>query len=351
MRRWVMAGGGTGGHLFPGIALAEFAAERGVEVVFSGAERGLEARLLPERGAPFRAFKVVAFRGSGWRGALTASGALLAAASSARRWLHELQPEWVIGLGGYSSAPALLAAAALGLPYVMLEQNAVLGLGTKTFGLRSRRLFLGLPATVPFPLQARARVVGNPLRSDLLAAPPYQPPRSDMQSEVLVLGGSQGARQLNEALPAQLGALGLPLRVRHQAGRGDVPAVQARYAAAGVEAEVFGFSTTPRELYGRPQLVIARAGALTLSEVAALGLPALLVPFPYATSDHQRRNAETFVAAGAAEVLDDKDVPHCAARVAELLKQPEQLRRMSEAMRGCARLDASARIYAFLSGE
>ena len=338
----LLTGGGTGGHLFPGLALAErLRGECGVHVAFAGAERGIEARLLPELGEELTTFAVLPFRGAGAGGALRAARALRSGISEARALLRGRgRPAVVVGLGGYSAAPLLCAAALEGIPSVLLEQNAVLGAGNRLLSLKADALFAGLPLGLPLRLRRRSRILGSPLRgyfSDAFAraagnktpiggasqAAPSASERSHgtgaRRMRVLVLGGSQGAGSLNRYAPEVLRHF--DVEVRHQVGRGEVDAVTRAYAAAGVQAEVFSFLGEPGALYGEVDVALCRGGALTLAELSALGIPALVVPYPYAASDHQRANAEHYTRDGAVLILPDSDLatPNAARTFAELL--------------------------------
>ncbi|MGH7032046.1 MAG: undecaprenyldiphospho-muramoylpentapeptide beta-N-acetylglucosaminyltransferase, partial [Stellaceae bacterium] len=301
---FVLAAGGTGGHLFPAEALAAELTDRGRHVhlltdsradAFAGRIRGVEIhRVRAGRfdGGPVRAAHGLA--------------ELAAGVVQARRLLRRLAPQAVIGFGGYPSVPTMLAAASLGLPTLLHEQNAVLGRANRLLAPRVRRIATGFPEAAGLRPADRARAVhsGNPVRPAVLAIgePPYRAPGPGESIELLVLGGSQGARVLSEIVPPALAALDpgprAMLRVSHQARPEDLAAVAEAYAQAGIAAEIESFFTdVPRRLT-RAHLAICRSGASTLAELSAIGRPAVLIPYPFAADDHQSANASAFAAAG-----------------------------------------------------
>ncbi len=360
----LLTGGVTGGHLFPGLALAErLRSKCGLRVVFAGAERGIEARLLPELGEELTTFAVLPFRGAGVGGAVRAARALRSGVSEARTLLRgQDRPAVVVGLGGYSAVPLLCAAALEGIPSVLLEQNAVLGAGNRLLSLNADALFAGLPLELPLRLRRRARILGSPLRAYFSnafareAARESQAPFSNRipgvrRPRVLVLGGSQGARSLNRHAPEVLRRF--DVEVRHQVGRGEVDAVTRAYAEAGLHADVFGFVGEPGALYDDVDVALCRGGALTLAELSALGIPALVVPYPHAASDHQRANAAHYGRDGAALMISDSDLatPVAVHAFAELLgagsgrtPSAQTLDRRAHQMRVLARPHAAATI-------
>ena len=345
--RVMIAAGGTGGHVFPALAVAEALAARGARVDWVGTARGLEARLVPEAGLPLHTLPVRALRGRGAAAWLAAPFALARPLAAALALVRRLRPQVVLGMGGYAAGPAGLAAWLMRRPLVVHEQNAVPGLTNRLLAPLARRVLAGFPDA--FPPGPRVEVTGNPVRAAIAALPPPEarwaarsgPPR------LLVLGGSQGARALNEALPAALARLGPGERpeVRHQAGARAVEAVRAAYAHAGVAAEVTAFVEDMAEAYGWADLVVARAGALTVAELAAAGLGALLVPYPHAVDDHQRANARWLERAGAAEVVREPlDPERLAGRLRALLADRAGLLARAQAARRLARPDAAARV-------
>lgn len=338
----IMAGG-TGGHVFPGLAVAAALGRRGAEVRWLGGARGLEGRLVPAAGIPLRRLPVEGLRGrgpAGWLAAPWRVGRALAAALAA---LRRDRPAVVLGMGGYAAGPGGVAAWLLGIPLVIHEQNAVAGLTNRLLARLARRRLEAFPGTLP-----GGEHVGNPVREAIAALPP---PRARLAGRggplrVLVLGGSQGAAALNRVVPEAAAQAGVALAIRHQAGAGKEAAARAAYAAAGVEAEVVPFLDDMAAAYGWADLVVARAGALTVAELAAAGVPSILVPYPHAVDDHQAANAAWLAAAGAAWVVREAelDAPRLAGLLAQAAGDREGLVRMAEAARGRAVTDAAARV-------
>jgi len=348
LSRVVIAGGGTGGHLYPGVAVAREIRRRRPDatVTFAGTSRGLETRLVPREG-----FELDLIRSAGLKGKslLTrARGAVLIPLSLADAWrlLARRRPQAVIGVGGYSSGPVVLAAALRRLPTIVLEQNAVPGLTNRLLARWVDAAAVAYDETLSH-FGGKGFVSGNPVRPEFLAqaaAAEAAAPRS--RSRVLVVGGSQGAHAINVAMAAGAGELRErrpDVVVVHQTGPRDEADVRQAYERAGLSATVAPFIDPVAPEMMAADLVVCRAGATTLAELAAIGRPALLVPFPAAADDHQRKNAKVLEAAGAAVVLDERDLS--GARVADaidgLLRDPARLAAMGDAMRGFARPDAA----------
>ncbi len=332
MSALVVAGGGTGGHLFPGLAVARELVQAGARVSWLGARRGLEAERVPQAGLPLHALSVT---GAAARSSAAQAAALLRVAPAvlqAASYLLRHQVRAVLAVGGYASAPGALAAALLGIPVVLQEQNAVPGIANRLLAPWCVAIACGFEdALASFP-SLPARWTGNPLRPEFFSVP--DPPGDPLT--VLVMGGSQGSAFLNAALPAAFAALherGRRPAVIHQAGTRWLADVERRYEQAGVAAEVVPFLERPAEALARAALVVARAGALTVCELAAARRPALLVPFAAAAGGHQLANARAFAATGAAEVLEERAaVPHAVAAALErLLASPERLRERGRA--------------------
>jgi UDP-N-acetylglucosamine--N-acetylmuramyl-(pentapeptide) pyrophosphoryl-undecaprenol N-acetylglucosamine transferase len=343
----IMAGG-TGGHVFPGLAVAEALRERRVGVVWLGTRRGLEARLVPPHGIDIEWISIAGLRGKGAAAWLAAPFRVALALGQALGALRRRRPSAVIGLGGFVSGPGGVAARLTGRPLLIHEQNAVAGTANRALARFASRIYEAFPGT--FPAKFGAECIGNPVRESIAALPP--PSRrlaahEGARPRLLVLGGSQGARALNRLLPAALARFDASARpeVRHQAGSADVETAAA-YRQAGVEARVDAFIDDMADAYGWADFVVARAGALTISELAAAGLGALLVPYPYATDDHQRRNAEHMVAAGAAISIAEHelDAERLARELAPITADRARLVNMAEAARGMARPGAAERL-------
>jgi UDP-N-acetylglucosamine--N-acetylmuramyl-(pentapeptide) pyrophosphoryl-undecaprenol N-acetylglucosamine transferase len=342
----IVAGGGTGGHLFPGLAVAQAAAAEGAEVLFVGSQYGIETSVIPQTLFSFRALPIRGLRGRGWHGVIDLLWRL--PVSLLRSWaiIGEFRPEIVIGVGGYGSAPVVLAAWLRRVPRILLEQNAHPGLTNRRLARFANRVCTMFAEAAAFFPRGRATVTGNPVRAMTAA---YTGAREEFT--VLIFGGSQGAHHLNLAAAdaaATLHRLIPHLRVIHQTGEKDVEWVGRRYADVGMAAQVFPFINDMGSAYGAASLVICRAGASTVAEIAALGKPAILVPYPFAADDHQRANAEVLVRHGAAEMILDRDLNGTllAERVAALAAEPARLRAMAAAARTLAVPDAAARVLA-----
>lgn len=301
--RLLIAGGGTGGHLFPALAVAA-AWERlnpGGEVLFVGTPRGLEARILPERGKRLALLTVGQLKGGGWRGRLATLAGLPGALWQALKVVRSFAPQVVLGVGGYASAPAVAAAWLLRIPTLLHEQNALPGLTNRLLGRVADEVLLGFAEAAPRFAGRPVVVTGNPVRADLLALERLAAD-DGAALRLLVFGGSQGAKVFSEVVPAALAQLcragAPPIEVRQQARAEDVDGVRAAYAAAGVKAEVRPFIEEMAAAYGWADLVIARGGASTVAELAVVGRAALLVPLPSAADDHQTANAQALAAAG-----------------------------------------------------
>lgn len=337
--------GGTGGHIFPGLAVAEQLRAQSIPVSWLGSRGGMESRLVPEHGLPFTGIAVQRLRGQGWRGWLAAPLALLRAVIEAIAAVRRLRPRAALALGGFAAGPGGLAAWLLRVPLVVHEQNRIPGLTNRLLvRLARRRLF-----AFGGPQQARlqAEVVGNPVRQAILELPPQTRPHAPGQRRLLILGGSQGARYLNQNLPAALARIDRSgLQVRHQAGANHADSTAAAYAQAGVAAEVSAFIADMAQAYAWADLVVCRSGALTVSELAAAGVGAVLVPFPFAVDDHQTANAQWLVEAGGARLLQeaDSDSTRLAECLAELLGDDQALAEMARASRTLAPLGAARRV-------
>lgn len=344
----VMAGG-TGGHVFPALAVARLLRDAGREVVWLGTRRGIEARLVPAAGLPIEWIDVAGLRGRGLAGWLLAPFRLARALWQAIAVLRRRRPAAVLGCGGFVAGPGGVAAWITRTPLVIHEQNAVAGLTNRCLAWLAGTVAEAFPGS--FAQRCQAVTTGNPVRREITAlAPPDE--RFAARSgppQLLVFGGSQGATALNRVVPhalALLPAAGRP-RVLHQSGAPDRDAVEGLYLQLGVEAEVRAFVDDMADAYGRADLAVSRAGALTVSELAAAGLGAVLVPFPSAVDDHQTRNAGYLVAAGAAVLLPEADLTaeRLAAELARLLGRGQALT-MARAARAAAVPDAAQRVAA-----
>lgn len=338
----IMAGG-TGGHVFPALAVADALRARGVPVVWLGTREGLEARVVPEAGLALEWLSARGLRGKGMTGWLLAPWRILRGTIQAAGVLRRRRPRSVLGVGGYAAGPGALAAWLLRCPLVIHEQNARAGLTNRVLSRLARRVLAGFPGAFP---DDRAEVTGNPVRGDILRLPPPEKrPVRTGRWRLLVVGGSLGARVLNETVPMALGTLAPDARpeVRHQSGRITEDLARSCYRAAGVEARIDAFLDDMAEAYAWADVVVCRAGALTVSELAIAGVPAVLVPLPHAADDHQTANARYLSDVGAAVLLPQTELS--AERLAETLQElgedRERLRDMARAARGRARPEAA----------
>jgi UDP-N-acetylglucosamine--N-acetylmuramyl-(pentapeptide) pyrophosphoryl-undecaprenol N-acetylglucosamine transferase len=338
----IMAGG-TGGHIFPGLAVADCLRAQGVPVVWLGAVGGMETRVVPAQRIELHAVAVGGLRGKGARTRLLAPWMLLRALFASLRVIRKIRPRSVLSMGGYVSGPGGLAAWLLRRPLLVHEQNRVAGFTNRKLAALAKRVMAGFADTLP-----GAEWVGNPVRDVITMLPPPAQRMTARQGKprLLVLGGSLGARALNVSLPQALAQLTPAQRpeVLHQSGTRGLDEAREAYAKAGVEADVVAFIDDMAASYGWADLAVCRAGALTLAELTAAGLGAVLVPFPHAVDDHQTRNAEALVAVGAAVVMQESelDVQILGQRLASLLGDRSKLLTMAEAARALAKPDAAA---------
>jgi UDP-N-acetylglucosamine--N-acetylmuramyl-(pentapeptide) pyrophosphoryl-undecaprenol N-acetylglucosamine transferase len=349
--RIVIAGGGTGGHLYPGIAVAkEFLSRQpGAQITFAGTANGIEARVVPTEG-----FVLDLIRTSGIKGKSVVQrvrGAALLPLGIADAWqiVSARRPHLVVGVGGYSSGPVVAVASLRGVPTMLLEQNAVPGLTNRMLARFVRAAAVTFESTREF-FGEKGFVSGNPVRPEFVGdGQRFREATANAQAsgvQVLVFGGSQGAHAINLAMvaaAAELAAGSPPLRLAHQTGERDVEMVRAAYRAAGLQADVEPFFYDMGRRVGQADVIVCRAGATTIAEISAAAKPAILIPLPTATDDHQRRNAEALAAAGAAEVLLQSDAtgPELAARIKALAGDAAKRARLSAAARLFARPDAA----------
>jgi UDP-N-acetylglucosamine--N-acetylmuramyl-(pentapeptide) pyrophosphoryl-undecaprenol N-acetylglucosamine transferase len=346
----VMAGG-TGGHVFPGLAVAHWMQARGWRVVWLGNAAGMEATLVPKHGIAMEYVRFGGVRGKGIKTKLMLPVNLLRACSQSLRALRAVKPDVVLGMGGYITFPAGLMSKLSGTPLVLHEQNSIAGLANKVLAHLAKRVLVAFPNALP-----NAEWTGNPIRAELgEALPPkerYAARNVDPEARlnVLVVGGSLGAAALNETVPKALALLEPALRPRvvHQAGAKHIDALKANYAAAGLSADddvqLVPFIDDMASAYAAADLVICRSGAMTVSEVAAVGVAALFVPFPFAVDDHQTTNAAFLADAGAAHLIQQRDLS--AEKLAAWLRDQtrETLAGMAEKARALAKPDATERV-------
>ena len=348
----LMSGGGTGGHLYPGIAVARELRRRrpGARIVFAGTGRGAEARTVNDQGFEHVLIRSAGLKGTSWPARVRGFSLLPVSAWDAWRLLGRVAPDLVIGLGGYSAGAVVLLAALRRIPTMVLEQNVKPGITNRLLAPVVSAAAVSHDATLP-QFRGKGFVAGNPVRPEFFeppasAAPPAPPP-TPRPLQVLVLGGSQGAHAINVAMTAAapvLAGSGVALAVTHQTGRRDQGLVQEAYRRAGVSARVAPFFKEMADIMRHADVVVSRAGATTLAELAASGRPSLLVPLPGAADGHQQANAEVLAERGAAEVLPESGLSgeRLAARVLALAGDDERRRRMAAAARTLARPRAVA---------
>lgn len=335
----VMAGG-TGGHVFPGLAVADCLHAQGWHVVWMGNPQGMEARLVPKRGYEMAWVSFAALRGKGLLRMLLLPLNLLRAFWQALRALSRIKPNVVLGMGGYVTFPGGMMAALSGRPLIVHEQNSVAGLANRVLAGVADRVLSGFPGVLK-----KGEWTGNPVRAEIAALPAPAPRYAAREGRlnVLVVGGSLGAQALNDAVPRALTLLAADARPRvtHQSGAAQIDALRAAYAVAGLEAELVDFIDDMAARYAAADLVICRAGALTIAELAAAGVASVLVPLPHAVDDHQTGNARFLAEAGAAILLPQNEL--APEKLAGLLRDlsREKLAAMAAKARSLAKPDAT----------
>ncbi len=353
--RFAIAGGGTGGHVMPALALGEALARDGHESVFLGSQRGLETRLVPEAGFELVALSSGQVMGRGLFGKLAGALAILGTVAGARRALKKHRSEIVVSVGGYAAMPATLAAVLMRLPIVLVEPNAVPGRVNRLTARFAKRVFPAFDiAADRLDARDRSQVLGVPLRQALVDGFANKDARRTAAApfRLLVFGGSQGARQINEAMMAAAPRLAaLEVKVFHSTGEADRGRVSEAYKEAGLPATVVAFESDLPSRYAWADIAICRAGALTIAELALSGLPALLVPSPYAADDHHAANAHKLEKLGAARRLRGLEDVEAGGKaivdtLAELFAAPDTLVAMQQASRTMARPNAASEITA-----
>jgi len=342
--RLIVAGGGTGGHLFPGIAVAEefLSRDRNNEVLFVGTERGIESRVLPRLGYRLECIVTSGLRGKSLLGRMKGIWLLLLGYLQSRRIVREFGPDLVLGVGGYASGPLVLAARRSSRPCFIHEQNALPGLTNRLLAKRVKKVFVSIEESLRHMPEGKTALTGNPLRRQILEGLGSAPrePGADGKFQLLVFGGSAGAHRINmamaEALPA-LAGLRERLVITHQTGDNDLAEVRDAYQREGFNAVVAPFIDNMAEAYAKADLVVCRAGATTIAEVTACGKACIFVPYPYAADDHQRKNAEALTGRGAGFMILDRELSgeRLATVLGDLLRNPE---RITDAGRNAAQL-------------
>ena len=346
--RVIITGGGTGGHLFPGIALATGLQQKVADctVMFIGTRRQLDRQTLAGYAFQRASISCTGLKGMGvghrLRSLVTLPGAVL----EARQIIKDFGPDLVFGVGGYVTGPVLLAAKLQSVPTCIHEQNSVPGLANRLISRFVDKVFVSIPGEYSFPAQ-KIVVAGNPVREEIIAAAQEKERGDKDRLTVLVLGGSLGAHRINllmlEAMASIHADRELKMKLIHQTGTADEERVKGGYAAAGLQAEVSSFFTDMASLYKQADLVVARAGATTLAELAVMGLPALLIPYPYAADDHQAKNGRYYVEGGGARMYREADLDGrlLASSITELLVNRGKLEEMAVKMKKMGRPEAT----------
>jgi len=348
--KMLLAGGGTGGHLFPAVAIAEqlLREDSSAAVRFVGTARGLEARLLPKLGFQLELIDMVGVVGRGVRGVLQILPKFIRSLCQSLRILQRFQPDIVVGVGGYASFPVLMASKLRGIPFILHEQNAAPGLSNRVLARFAKKICLSIPGSGAQLPQGKLIMTGNPLRQGVAELESALPE----DGEILVFGGSRGAHAINELLVQSLPLMrgrGVAVKLMHQTGDADYTQVQAAYRSQGeTNVEVFPFIDDMASAYKGSRLVVCRAGATTIAELCACGRPSLMIPFPFAAADHQTANARAMEAAGAAKMLVQAEISaeSLARTIAELWQDQGQLQKMADAAASLGKKDAARRVVA-----
>ncbi len=344
-RRILIMAGGTGGHVFPALAVARYLREQGVQVTWLGTQRGLESRLVPENDFPIEYISIAGLRGKGLLGWLLSPFRLVYAIGQSLAVIRRIKPGAVLGMGGFVTGPGGIASWLVRIPLLVHEQNAVAGLTNRLLVRFASIVMQAFPDT--FAEKVRAEVTGNPVRADIAALPSPAERFADRQGplRLLVIGGSLGALALNETVPAAIARLtdAAQVEVRHQCGSRTYEQTLQFYKEAGVDASIEAFIEDMAQAYAWADLVICRAGALTIAELAAAGVASVLVPFPHAVDDHQTSNARFLEQNGAAMLIQQRDLDAevLAGVLQEFMGSRQRLLDMAVAAHQQARLDAT----------
>ena len=346
-KTFLIMAAGTGGHVYPALGFADLARKLGHSVSWLGTSEGIEARVVPDAGIELNLITISGVRGKGLVSLIAAPLKILRAVLQARKIIKNLKPDLVIGFGGYIAGPGGVASKLSGIPLVVHEQNAIAGTTNKLLSRIASERLCAFESALP-----NSKTVGNPVREDILSIVGLgaAQPTTDIPEHprMLIIGGSLGARFLNQSVPKAIAKLPRLLRpeIRHQAGPKMLDEAIGWYKNQGVEAQVTAYIDDMAEAYDWADFIVCRAGAMTVSELAAVGLPSVLVPFPYAIDDHQTANANWLVKMGAAEIYQqsENNLERFSAIINDLIIHPEKRQKMSESARGGARRDATKQI-------
>lgn len=341
----IMAGG-TGGHVFPALAVAKHLQARGMQIQWIGTQAGIESKLVPQAGFTLHRIGVQGLRGKGLMGWLMAPLRLIKAVREARDVIRQVQPTLVLGMGGFASGPGGVAAKLAGIPLVIHEQNAIPGLTNRILSRLATRVLEGFKGS--FPERTAAQWLGNPVRQSIADLPAARQKENSEDFRLLVLGGSLGARRLNQVVPAAVAMMPTESRplIRHQCGQRDLESCRRIYRQYKLAADVTDFIEDMAAAYQEADLVICRAGALTVAEICAAGVPAVLVPYPHAVDDHQFHNAQALVKAGGAWLIRDASLndEQLKTIISDLQGDPAQRNRMAQAARSLSMPDSAKKI-------
>jgi UDP-N-acetylglucosamine--N-acetylmuramyl-(pentapeptide) pyrophosphoryl-undecaprenol N-acetylglucosamine transferase len=348
--RLIIAGGGTGGHLFPALAIARAvkAEDSNASVLFVGTRHGIEAKVVPDSEFPIRFITARGMMKAGTFNSVLSALEIPVGLLQSVSIFRSFRPDCVLGVGGYASGPTLLAAWLMRIPTAIQEQNSVMGTTNRILSKLVDRIFVSWDHTEPTPPSEKTVVAGNPVRDDIFTEEAQAAPRPG-EIRILIFGGSRGARSINESVMANLDALSRSaerISVLHQSGSGVAPELKAAYDKAGIKADVREFIYEMGPAYHWADLVICRSGASSLAEITALGKPAIVIPYPYAIGDHQARNAAVLEAQGAVRVVEDKKLKNGAllAEIQDVMEHPERLSTMAENSRKLGRPEAAREI-------
>lgn len=345
----MIAGGGTGGHVFPAIAVGDEMIRRGVELIYVGSENGFEARKIPEKGWRFIAMKAGQWKGKGAVAKFKTVFKVAKGFMEARRVLKTERPDVVIGVGGYVSVPVMCAASIGGIQTMIMEQNAIPGLANRILSRFARRICITFPGSAHYFNKRKVVLTGNPVRSEIIAKSKEARGSND-KFVVFCFGGSQGAKTISEGLLSALDHLSdvkEGLRIIHQIGASmNESEVMAIYRSKGFDAEVHTFINDMAACYVQADMVISRSGATSVAELMVMGKPALLIPYPFAADNHQEFNAKSLVDGGGAEMILNKDVTgeKLAVVIRKMMGNRNLLDEMGKAMRKMAKPDAAVEI-------
>jgi len=348
--RVVIAGGGTGGHLFPGIAIAEEILARGNthRIIFIGTKKGIEHRILRQLGYELQEIDIEGVKGRGLKALIKVTYQIPHSMWQSRQILKRFCPDAVIGVGGYASGPAVVTARIMGIPTAIAEQNAVPGITNRILSKFANLIFVTYAETKDWFPQSKVIVSGNPIRK-VFAAWRAQAQEEKQYRQLLIFGGSQGAEAINKnviAMMPQLQKMKDKLRVLHQTGDREVETVRRAYEQFGLDAQVTPFIVNMADAYAAADLIICRAGATSLAEITAAGKAAILIPYPWAANDHQTKNAEALASAGAAVIINEHELngQKLFGVIDDLLANKQKLRQMEEASVKLGNIKAAAKI-------